>query len=143
MNKKALLIGMGLILVLCIAFIQASQRTAYANEARVIRIYGGSAGNVSSIRIEPKFTTVSPDTVIIWNNWARASEVKVVFEEGKVCQDVTKAPMGFTLNAQHCFVTTWIPLGGTSSLRFMDKGVYKYTIQTTGGVKEAGEIRVR
>lgn len=143
MNKKALLVGMGLILVLCIAFIQASQRTANADETRVVRIYGGSAGNVSSIRIEPQFITVSPGTVLIWNNWARASEVKVVFEEGKTCQDVTKAPMGFSLNAQNCFVTTWIQLGGTSSLRFMEKGVYKYTIQTSGGAKEAGEIRVR
>ena len=147
MNKKALLIGMGLILVLCIAFIQASQRSADANETRVIRIYATSSGtSVGKLRIEPTLISVAPGTVIIWNNWARSSEVKVVFKDGKVCKDVTKAPIGFTLDEQDCFVTTWIPLGGTSSLMFTQKGVYRYIVKsskTAGGVKAEGEIRVR
>ena len=56
----------------------------------------------------------------------------VVFEDGKSCVDVTDAPAGFTLNAKSCYVTSWIPFTGTSSLRFMEKGTYTYVVEAKG-----------
>jgi hypothetical protein len=143
MNKKKLLIALGLVgLVFSIAIFQTTQGTVNAKEARIVSIFGGDTYSLKSIRLEPQYLTISKDTVVIWNNWARAHEVKVIFEEGKKCQDVTDAPTGFKLDFKSCYVTSWIPLGGTSSLRFTEKGVYKYVVETSGSVKGRGEIRV-
>ena len=106
-------------------------------------IYGGDSFSVKSIRIEPATLQIDKGSVVIWNNWAKASEVKVIFEEGKVCQDVTEAPTGFSMDAKQCYVTTWIPLGGTSSLKFTQTGTYKYKVETTGGISGAGSIIVQ
>jgi len=52
--------------------------------------------------------------------------------------------MGFSLNDQGCYVTRWVPFAGTSSLRFMEKGSYKYTVKAKNkaGVKPEGWIVV-
>jgi hypothetical protein len=52
--------------------------------------------------------------------------------------------MGFSLNAQGCYVTNWMPFGGTSSLRFMEKGTYEYTVEAKkrGDVTAKGRIIV-
>jgi hypothetical protein len=113
-----------------------------AQETRVIRLYGGTSFSHDGIRIEPDTMQVSKGSVVVWNNWAKSSEVKITFKEGKVCQDVTEAPMGFTLNAKQCYVTTWIPLGGTSSLRFTEKGKFHYMVEAAGGVTSKGFIHV-
>ena len=74
---------------------------------------------------------------MIWFNRSAANEVKVIFEEGKKCSSVSNAPVGFSLDHEQCYVTSWIPFWGTSSLRFMEKGTFAYAIEVTGG--ELGE----
>ena len=66
------------------------------------------------------------------------------FKEGKNCADVTSFPTAFSLNSQGCYVTSWIPLAGTSSLRFMQKGTYEYLIEAKGrlGGEIKGKIKV-
>ena len=66
----------------------------------------------------------------MWFNRFINEVVKVSFKEGEKCMGVTNAPMGFSLNAQGCYGTEWIPFGGTSSLRFMEKGTFEYTVET-------------
>ena len=61
----------------------------------------------------------------------------MIFEEGKKCSSVSNAPVGFSLDHEQCYVTSWIPFWGTSSLRFMEKGTFAYAIEVTGG--ELGE----
>ena len=125
-----------------VVFLFTLSTPGVAQDTRVIRLYGGTSFSHDGIRIEPDITLISEGGVVIWNNWAKSSEVKIVFEEGKVCQDVTEASMGFTLDAKQCYVTTWIPLGGTSSLRFTEKGKYPYVVEAAGGVKSKGAIYV-
>ena len=72
----------------------------------------------------------------MWVNFAR-DEVKIIFEEGKKCEDVTEAPSGFKLDAQNCYVTDYVKLGGTSSLKFNQQGTYDYEVKAFG--KEATE----
>ncbi len=143
MNKKAMTIFMGVLFLFCLSAILVSQGTANASEARIIRIMGGESYNVKGIRLEPEILAVSPGSVVIWNNWARAYEVKIIFEDGKVCDDVSDAETGFKMDSKNCYVTTWIKLGGTTSLRFNEKGTYKYTVETPGGIKGKGEIQVQ
>ena len=143
MNKKATAIFMGVFFVFCLGIILLNQGTVNASEARIVRIMGGESYNVKGIRLEPELLSVSPGSVVIWNNWARAYEVKIIFEEGKVCDDVSDAETGFKLDSKNCYVTTWIKLGGTTSLRFNEKGTYKYIVETPGGIKGKGAIQVK
>jgi hypothetical protein len=55
--------------------------------------------------------------------------MKVVFEDGKKCSSVSEAPVGFSLDHENCYITSFMPFGGTSSLRFMQEGSYGYTIE--------------
>lgn len=128
--------------ILSFALVFSFVVTTVAQETRVIRLHGGTSYSTNSIRIEPATLQISTGGVVVWNNWAKTSEVKIIFEEGKVCQDVTEAPMGFTLNAKQCYVTTWTPLGGTSSLRFTQAGKYHYVVEASGGVRSKGTIHV-
>ena len=82
-------------------------------------------------------------TCVVWVNWVRTEEIKITFEDGKTCKDVTDAPLGFKMTEDNCYVTNWVPLGGTSSLRFMEKGTFKYEIEASKGVRERGEIHVQ
>jgi hypothetical protein len=144
MKKKILTVAVGLAFILALTTLLANQETVSAQECRLVRLHGGIGANVSEIRIEPRALWISKGTCVIWSNWVRTDEVKVKFEEGKKCEDVTEAPAGFTLNADNCYVTDWIALGGTSSLKFNETGTYKYVVEAAGGtIKARGEIGVR
>ena len=99
-------------------------------------------GGTAQIRLEPETILVSKGTCVIWNNWTGAQEVIVKFEEGKKCDDVTDAPVGFKLDAANCFVTDLIPFGGTSSLRFVEEGSYDYVVEALKA-KAKGKIIVK
>lgn len=143
MGKKTVVVLMGAFFIFCLGIALVNQGTANAADARIVRIMGGDSYNVKSIRLEPEILSVSPGSVVIWNNWARSYEVKIIFEDGKVCDDVSDAETGFKMDSKNCYVTTWIKLGGTTSLRFNEKGIYKYTVETPGGIKGKGAIRVQ
>ena len=143
MNHLRTVIAITLVFTFGFVFFLAPGNNVFAEDTRIVKIHGGATYSTQSLRLEPDILTVKKGSVIIWNNWAKASNVKVIFEEGKICQDVTEAPMGFLLDARQCYVTTWIPLGGTSSLRFTENGTYNYMVETTGGIKTKGKIQVQ
>jgi hypothetical protein len=130
MNKKRLLITVGLSFAIAMMVYLFHLETISAQECRIIRILG-RAEHVS-LTIEPGTTFINKGDCVVWFNRVFTNEIQIMFKEGKKCSDVTKSPMGFTLNASNCYVTTWIPFSGTSSLRFMEKGTYKYEVQAKG-----------
>ena len=144
MNKKGLTIVMGFILVLAVIIFLSNQGTISAQECRFVKIIGGDTELPFLMGIEPETMVVSKGDCVVWFNRFTAETLKVTFEEGKKCLDVTTAPMGFSLNAQTCYVTSWMPFVGTSSLRFMEKGTYEYSVEAKniGGVKAKGRIVV-
>jgi len=140
MNNKKLLFIAGLSLVVALTAFLVSKGTLDAQKCSIIRIHEekGSAG--TTVRIEPESLQVSKDTCVIWINWVPKQEVSIVFrEDGKRCQDATAAPMGFKM-AENCFVTDFIPLGGTSSLKFNDEGTFKYEVEVPGERKATGPL---
>lgn len=71
---------------------------------------------------------------MVWFNRTSGPNLQIVFEEGKACAGVTEDPSGsFKTGYGGCYVSSWIPFGGTSSLRFKEKGSYKYTIESITG----------
>ena len=140
MNKKRLVLTVGVALIFAAATFLVSQGTIDAQKCRIIRIHQekGSAG--TTIRIEPQSMHIDKDTCVIWINWVPKQEVRVIFrEDGKKCQDATDAPMGFSM-AENCYVTNFIPLGGTSSLKFNSEGTFKYEVEVPGESKTAGTL---
>ena len=142
MNKKKLVITLGVSFVVALMIGFLSLEIVSAQECRIIKIHGRTEH--PSIMIEPETIFLSKGDCVVWFNRFTAEDVKVTFEEGKKCLDVTTAPMGFSLNAQTCYVTSWMPFVGTSSLRFMEKGTYEYSVEAKniGGVKAKGRIVV-
>jgi hypothetical protein len=141
MNNKRLFVAVGLTVLLGLTVFPMIQGMSAASEVRIIRLYADTIDGKKEIYIEPNTSWVPKDTVIIWVNQARIDEVKVVFEEGKRCADVTSSPEGFNMDAA-CFVTSWVPSGGTSSLKFVEAGIFKYMVETSDGVKAKGKIIV-
>lgn len=139
MNKKRLLIVILLALCFSITTFPANRETANAQDCRVVFIQGKH----EIPRMEPDVLWISKDACVIWYNHAPESKVKIMFADGKKCQEVTKSPTGFELEAAtNCYVTKLIPFGGTASLMFLQEGDYKYVLETPGGVKIPGEIVV-
>lgn len=141
MNRKGRFVAGGLAVVLGLTIFPMFQAAHAASEVRIIRLYADMIDGKKELYVEPNTSWVPKDTVVIWVNQARTDEVKVVFEEGKKCADVTSSADGFTMDAT-CFVTSWVPSGGTSSLRFVEAGIFNYMVETSDGVKAKGKIIV-
>jgi hypothetical protein len=120
-----------------------NQNMAPAAEAQLIKIQPVGDRNVTGLHIDPSNLSISKNTIVIWMNGVPDREVQVVFENGKICKDVTVNPMRFKLDAKDCFVTTFIPFADTSSLQFPEAGTFNYTVQTEGAkLRSKGKIEV-
>jgi len=136
--KKNLTTGIFAILVLSISFIFIMQSIANAEkvchleELKVVRI-SGESGEKGSLNVTPKTLDLTVGDCVVWVNWSKGPEIMVVFQEGKVCYDVARPTGGFKLTEKNCYVTNFIPYGGTSSLTFKDEGVFQYEVITESG----------
>ena len=127
-NKKKCMLIVGLSVLLFINFVPIDWSAVSAQNCRIIRLYGigEQTTKIGSVNIEPRVVWIEAGDCVIWYNWVKDDETQIVFEEGKRCEDMTDAPSGFTLNAHNCYVTSYVPLGGTSSLKFTDAGTFYY-----------------
>jgi plastocyanin len=134
---KSTLKIVGLLLLIAACFTMVGQEILEAQDCRLVRVVGRKAP-----LLEPPNIVVSKGTCVIWFNKTQL-EVKIIFEDGKKCQDVTDSPTGFTLDSSNCFVTTWLKYGSTSSLRFNEPGTYEYMVEfSTMPDKSKGKIVV-
>jgi len=86
--------------------------------------------------ISPQNLNVDKGDCVVWVNWTRAEDVRVIFREGKKCADMTKSPVRFKPDFSGCFLTDYLGFGETSSLVFVEAGVFDYEVEygrTTGG----------
>jgi hypothetical protein len=142
MNKRAIGMGMGITFLLCLTLALVDHPPLGAIDVQLVRIHGQNEGPKKSLMVEPVSVTVPKGGIVVWVNEGAIDEVKVNFEEGKKCADVTSATKDFNLEAA-CFVTTWIPLTGTTSLKFNEPGTFHYTVETNDGVKVKAKLIVK
>lgn len=141
MKKRIYLYAGVLALLFATVLVLPLHDTIHAQEAHFVGI--SSKGDpAKAIIIDPNSITISKGAVVAWVNWAE-DEVQIVFEEGKKCEDVTEGHTKFKLDADNCFVTSYVRLGETSSLRFNVAGDFKYEVRTAGGDKVKGEIVIK
>ena len=90
MNKKKLVITLGVSFVVAMMIGFLSLEIVSAQECRIIKIHGRTEH--PSIMIEPETIFLSKGDCVVWFNRFTAEDVKVTFEEGKKCLDVTNCP---------------------------------------------------
>ena len=134
--RKAVLGLLTIMMVLCFSY-----EAINAQDCRLIRIQANAPHE--AVFVEPMITRISKGTCVIWINWVRAEEVRIVFEDGKKCDNVTDAPSGFDMDTENCYVTNYIPMGMTSSLRFNQEGTYEYVVKVKDGAQAKASIVVK
>jgi hypothetical protein len=79
--------------------------------------------------IEPETLNVAKGDCVVWINWTRGEDVRVIFREGKRCSDMTKSPVKFKPDFSGCYLTDFLGFGETSSLVFAEAGKYDYEVE--------------
>ena len=110
-------------------------------------IYGQQtpATTQSQIEVEPMNINIPKGSCVVWVNWANRPEIRLSFAEGKACQSKTEAAMGFRFTpTTGCYITDYLKMGQTSSLRFMQAGTFKYDLFVEGRIAPvaSGEVVV-
>ena len=139
-QKRNFMTTIGIVLLLAVSFIFIAQGIVNAEkicrleDLKVVRIVGQSEGD-GTLTVEPKTLDITSGDCVVWVNWSKGGEVMVVFSDGKACYDVTRrSSSGFSMESQkNCYVTNFIPYGGTSSLTFKDNGVFEYEVIAENG----------
>jgi len=125
---------------ICIgAFIIFSQSEVSATDIHIVKLQAVMKENSEQLVVDPDVLTIGLKDIVIWVNQAPTDELKISFEEGRKCQDVTSPSNHFNLNAS-CYVANWLWSDETASLKFNDVGTYKYQVQTRKGIVKDGKI---
>jgi len=138
-TNKFLLIGIGAAFIFTLVIFLGYPETSNAAEKCAIVDIRSHAG------IEPEVLKVTKGDCVVWINWTRGEDVKVIFKEGKKCADNTKASVGFKMDSSSCYVTDYLAFGQTSSLMFPVEGTFNYVVefQREKGKTVRGSIQVK
>lgn len=142
-EKIYLLAVVGTILAVFMTLFFANQESAFSQQCRIIRMYSGTEADLDKIRLEPKTLWIDREGCVIWVNWAGKNEVSIRFSEGGKCKATTATAKLFKLDDQNCYVSTYVPHGGTVSLTFKETGIYEYVTDSKGMGSAKGQIVVR
>jgi hypothetical protein len=116
-------IGIGAALTLTLGVILAHPGIVRAQE-KCVPVYVRSHAGV-----QPEILNVAKGDCVVWINWTRGEDVRVIFREGKKCADMTKAPVRFKPDFSGCFLTDYLNFGETSSLVFVEAGKFDYEVE--------------
>lgn len=138
-TKKFLWVGIGTVLVFTLIIILGYEKKSNAAEKCAIVSIRSPAG------VEPEVLKITKGDCVVWINWTRGEEVKVIFREGKKCAETTKAPVGFKKDFSGCYVTDFLAFGQTSSLMFPVEGSFDYEVEFQRKIGKAvkGSIQVK
>jgi hypothetical protein len=145
MKKNRIMIAALATIAFAFTIFVTNQAALDAESCRIVRLYGkpDASDSLTGLRIEPASLLVWKGDCVIWANWIAAQEVRIVFDDGKKCEDVTDGATGYKLDAKNCYVTSFVSPGGTSSLRFNELGTFKYEVVVGDTHKRKGEIVVK
>ena len=144
MRNKTLLMR-GAVLLLAAGLLLAARGPTFAAEAQIIKIQPVGEDKLVGFYLDPTILKVSKETIVVWLSGVPKEEIQVIFMEGKTCRDVTANPSAFQLNEKKgCYVTSFMGFAETSSLQFLQSGMYRYYVATvTGQIKARGTIIVQ
>ena len=127
MNKKKLVMILGLAFVFAMVTLATNQPISNAQECKVIRIDEVKGSPEKAIRLDTEKLIVVKGTCVVWINWS-GQLIKVVFKEAaQKCRAAMDGQSGFMF-VDNCFVSNMVPNAGTSSVRFNVPGKFRYEI---------------
>jgi len=127
MNKKKLVITIGLVFIFAMVAMVTNQQISNAQECKIIRIDEVKGSPEKTIRLDTEKLIVAKGTCVVWINWS-GQLIKVVFKEAaQKCSVATDGQSGFKF-VDNCFVSNMVPNAGTSSVRFNVTGKFSYEI---------------
>ncbi|MBN2466961.1 MAG: hypothetical protein JXD19_02320 [Deltaproteobacteria bacterium] len=141
MNKARLVIAAGLVILFSLVIGMVDYGRCDSLQIINSRIRVQVVDGKKQISIEPATIKLVKGGVVIWFNAAPTEEIRVIFEEGKRCQELTSPSRHFNLEAS-CYVASWVGSNETTVLKFNESGTFKYTVQTPDGVEAQGEVVV-
>jgi plastocyanin len=112
-----------------------------SQEVQIVKIR--DVGYEGSLRIEPPKVTIPVGMVVVWVNMTRKAEPRIKFAEGMKCELSTEASADFKLDEQKCFITDYVQVGGSSSLKFIGPGTFNYHVENKTGQHGKGTIIVK
>jgi len=142
MKTLRIAFALGLTLIIAVFFTGLKPNLSSALNFQIIKVHSQASGDAHKLQVAPDPVEVLKGTVVIWLNSTEGREIKVVFEEGKRCADVTSGASGFNYDSA-CYVTTWVPTGGTTSLQFNEAGTFEYGVESEGLPAQKGKIIVQ
>ncbi len=145
-NTKFLVVSATLILVFIALFIMNPKPINAAEKGKNQCFIVSIRGTDQEMSISPKHIKVPKGSCVVWVNWIEGPDISISFKDGKTCEEMTKSPLGFRLTPETgCYLTDYLPQGGTSSLRFMIAGDYTYEISMEGKKEPlaSGKITVK
>jgi hypothetical protein len=105
---------------------------ADAGNCQIVRVAKETRGDESLIYLYPDEIKVPKGTCVVWVNWAEREKVSINFHKNsRSCMVATEAPSGFVL-VESCFLTDFLDIGQTVSLRFKEAGVFTYQLEILG-----------
>lgn len=143
MDKNRIFVKIILNTVCILAVLLASVHVIRAQECRIVRIHGEDREQSKKVYLEPKTLHVQKDTCVIWVKAGFNDDIRISFHDGNQCKKGTGTSVGFEVDAESCYVTTWIPSYGVSSMLFLEHGTYEYTVALKNGDKVEGKIAVQ
>ncbi len=147
MNKaKGLMVGTFFITVILVFL--ANQGLSHAAEAKLVKIQPSGGEIVTGFTVDPGTITVNKNAIVVWMSGVPGMEIQIVFNEGKLCRDVTAVTNqnhpSFFMNPKNCYVTNFLPYCATSTLQFPDAGTFEYNVVNEDGKMQAkGKIVVK
>jgi hypothetical protein len=79
--------------------------------------------------IEPESLNIEKGNCVVWINWTRGEDIRIIFRDGKKCADMTKAPVKFKPDFNGCYLTEHLGFGETASLLFVAPGKFDYEVE--------------
>ena len=110
-------------------------------EVQIVKIR--DVGYEGALRIEPVEVSIPVGMVVVWVNMTRKAEPRIEFAEGMKCELSTEASGDFKLDERKCFITDYVQVGGSSSLKFIGPGTFNYQAVNKTGKKGKGTIIVK
>jgi hypothetical protein len=112
--------------------------TAFAtNEPETVLVKINSSEGGDKLIPSPETVNVNKNAIVVWMNAVSMREVKLIFEDGKTCQDVVLNPnmriAGFFLDSKGCYSTSFMDYASTTSLQFPQSGTFEYKLLSEDG----------
>ena len=120
--------------VLAVAcFILCHIAPATAEEGRIIKIDTAKNNPSATLTIDPAELAVEKDVIVIWLNSIVDQEVNVIFKHNNLPTTAVSDAMGFSRDKNGAYAAKYLPFIATASLRFIEDGIFSYTVEIKNG----------